>query len=115
MMPAAKQGSASSRRLTSAFDALAHPTRRRVLESLHGGEQSVTELQQIANTSQSALSQHLAVLRDAGLVVARRDGRRRLYRLRIGPLRETAEWFAYFDAFWAERLQSLGEHMEAQR
>ena len=114
MIPSAGQGGAASRRLTRAFDALSHPTRRRVLEVLQDGERSVGDLQQGTAASQSALSQHLAVLRDAGLVTARRNGRRRMYRLRIGPLRETAEWFAYFDSFWDARLESLGKHLEAR-
>lgn len=114
MIPSTEKEGAASRRLTRAFDALSHPTRRLVLEALQDGERSVGDLQQGTATSQSALSQHLAVLRDADLVTARRDGRRRLYRLRVGPLRETAEWFAYFESFWDARLDSLGKHLEAR-
>ncbi len=110
-----RERTVASARLSTAFDALANPTRRRVLELLSLGERSVSELQLETAKSQSAVSQHLAVLREAGLVAPRRDGRRRLYRLRIGPLKETAQWFAYFSSFWDQKLEALGTHLEDRR
>lgn len=62
----------------------------------------------------SALSQHLAVLRRAGLVSARRRGRRRLYALRPEGLRRVADWVAWFERFWDRKLEGLGAHLEAE-
>jgi DNA-binding transcriptional ArsR family regulator len=101
--------------LSSTFEVLANPTRRRVLELLSEGELSVSELLRGVDKSQSALSQHLAVLRGAGLVAPRRDGRRRLYRLQIRPLAEAVEWFVYFGGFWDDKLEALGKHLEKRR
>jgi DNA-binding transcriptional ArsR family regulator len=97
---------------TSVFHAIADPTRRRILALLRDGERPVAELQRPLRVSQSALSQHLAVLRRAQLVHPRRDGRRRYYRLRPGPLSEVATWMAYFDRFWDARLARLEAYLE---
>jgi DNA-binding transcriptional ArsR family regulator len=92
---------------STAFEALGDSTRRRVLELLRDGERSVAELTAALPVSQSAVSQHLRVLRDAGLVADRADGRRRYYRV-------TPDGFAavraYVDSFWDGVLASLAEH-----
>jgi len=59
-----------------------------------------------------ALSQHLKILRDVEVVRERRDGRRRIYRLNPAPLREVHEWAAYFERFWKEKLQNLGDTLK---
>jgi DNA-binding transcriptional ArsR family regulator len=94
------------------FQAIADPRRRAVLDGLRAGERSVTELGRPLRISQSALSQHLSVLRRAGLVTRRRAGRQQLYRLRPEPLEEVARWVAYYDHFWADRLDRLGRYLE---
>ncbi len=60
----------------------------------------------------SAVSQHLKVLRDAGLVAVRKAGRERLYRLNADPLREVAEWASTYERFWTERMDRLGTYLE---
>jgi DNA-binding transcriptional ArsR family regulator len=82
------------------FRALADPTRRRILELLARGAHPVKELGARFPLSQPALSQHLRVLREAGLVRVRRDGRRRVYSLHAGPLRSAHEWLGRFERSW---------------
>ena len=89
------------------FRALADPTRRAILEALAGGEAPVKDLTARFDVSQPAVSQHLAALRDAGLVAGRRDGRRVYYRVRPEGLRPLVDWVAHFGAFWPERIGRL--------
>jgi DNA-binding transcriptional ArsR family regulator len=88
----------------AAFDALGDPTRRAVLELLRGGERTVGELVDALPVSQPAVSQHLKVLRDAGLVAARAEGTRRLYRVERDGL---AAVRAYVDRFWDDVLDAF--------
>jgi DNA-binding transcriptional ArsR family regulator len=94
------------------LDAIAEPTRRRILDAVREGERSVTELFDAVGMHQPGVSRHLKVLRDAGLVEARRDGQRRLYRLRAEPLRELDEWLEPYRTELAGRLDSLERHLE---
>ena len=98
----------------STFHAIADPTRRRLLTMLRSGERSASELAEPFSQSRSAVSQHLATLAQAGLVVRRRDGRRQVYRLRLEPLREVIDWTTEFDAFWDQRFDRLGQYLENQ-
>jgi DNA-binding transcriptional ArsR family regulator len=91
--------------------ALAEPTRRQVLEELRAGPRSVGQLTDAVPVSQSAVSQHLRVLREAGLVRERREGTRRLYRVDpdgLGPLR------AYLDQFWDDALAAFGRFADEE-
>lgn len=99
--------------LLAVFKAIADPTRRAILEGLAEGEQPATAFLDQFAISQPALSQHLKVLRAAGLVDVRRDGRRRLYRLRAEPLRLVHDWAAHFERFWNDRLDRLGAWLDA--
>jgi DNA-binding transcriptional ArsR family regulator len=92
---------------TTAFHAVADPTRRAILELLRDREQAASELTEPFETSQSAVSQHLAVLRRAKLVTRRRDGRRQLYSVCPEPLRAVADWIAQFDQFWDQKTDDL--------
>lgn len=95
------------------FRTIAHPTRRALLDRLQRrGEQAVHELSEPFGMSQPALSQHLRVLRESGLVEARKEGRQRLYRLRPEPLHEVVEWLEPYARFWRGRLRALGGHLE---
>lgn len=94
------------------FEVLVEPHRRRILDLLRGGEQTVGGLAAALGISQPGVSKHLRVLRGAGLVQARADGRRRLYRLRSEPLREIDEWLAPYRAAWADRLDALQAHLD---
>ena len=90
------------------FRTLADPTRRAVFERLAGeGELSVGDLVAGAGVSQPAVSQHLAVLRQAGLVTERRDGRFIRYAAAPEGLRPLIDWMALYAAFWRERFDQL--------
>jgi len=95
------------------YRAVSDGTRRRILDVLADGERSVSELLEgFDELSQPALSQHLKVLRDAGLVSVRRDGRRRIYALDPRPLREIRDWVAHYERFWDEKLVALGQFLD---
>jgi DNA-binding transcriptional ArsR family regulator len=94
------------------FRALADPTRRALLDLLAGGERSVMELVGQFQVSQPAISQHLGLLREAGLVRERRSGRQRLYRLQAAPLADVYDWVGHYRRFWDDRLQALGDHLD---
>jgi DNA-binding transcriptional ArsR family regulator len=94
------------------FLAIADPTRRRMLELLRGDERPATELARSFRISQPSVSQHLRVLREAGLVRTRRVGRQRIYRLRPRKLKLVVDWVSYFDKFWDERLSALGKYLD---
>lgn len=97
----------------SVFTAIADPTRRAILDHLlREGDKPVKALLAAIGASQSALSQHLAVLRRAGLVAFRRTGRLRLYALRPEPLAEVIDWVSVFDRFWTGRLANLGRYLD---
>ncbi|MGZ6142617.1 MAG: ArsR/SmtB family transcription factor [Myxococcales bacterium] len=101
-----------TRPLDGVFEALASDTRRALLEKLLAGEASVSELTEGLDVSQPAVSQQLAVLKAAGLVAERSEGRFRFYRLRAGPLRAVLEWTERYRAFWERRLDALGEVLD---
>ena len=94
---------------THALDVLHDPTRRRVLELLRGGERSVGELTEQLPVSQPAVSQHLGVLKSAGLVTVRPVGTRRLYRVDPDGLSAVRAWV---DSFWDDALAAFVEHAE---
>jgi DNA-binding transcriptional ArsR family regulator len=98
--------------MTEVFEVLAEPNRRRILECLRERERPVSDLVDLLRVSQPAVSKHLRVLREAGLVEARVDAQRRLYRLRAGPLREVDDWLAPYRAMWASHLDALESHLE---
>ena len=94
------------------LDVIADPTRRRILDVIRSGERSVNELVERVGMHQPGVSRHLRVLREAGLVEVRRDGQRRLYRLRAEPLRALDEWLEPYRAELAGRLDALEQHLE---
>ncbi len=94
------------------FKAISDPTRRALLDQLLGGPLPVKELQAPAAISQPALSQHLKVLRDAGLVVVSKQGRERHYALEVGALQPLFDWIGRYERFWDERLTALGHYLE---
>ena len=98
--------------MTSTFDVLAEPTRRRILDLLLDAERPVNELVTRLNVSQPGVSKHLRVLREAGLVEARVDAQRRVYRVRAAPLAEIDEWLAPYRRLWAKRLDALERHLD---
>jgi DNA-binding transcriptional ArsR family regulator len=98
--------------VTVAFAVLAEPTRRNILDLLREGERPVGDLVRDLQMSQPAVSKHLRVLRDAGLVEVRPDAQRRLYRLSPAPLAEIDEWLAPYRSMWKRSLDRLAEHLE---
>ncbi len=97
--------------MSTVFGVLAEPQRRRILDLVRDGERSVGELVTALSMSQPAVSKHLRVLRDAGLVEARVDEQRRLYRLRAEPLRELDAWLAPYRWAWDTSLDRLEAHL----
>jgi len=91
------------------FLALADPTRRHIIESLATGELAFGELADKFDMSRPAVSQHLKVLRDAGIVTARADAQRRIYRLSDDGLDDIEAWLGKVRAFWTQRLDKLEE------
>ena len=98
---------------TAPFDVLAEAHRRSILDLLRDSERSVGELVDVLGVSQPAVSKHLRVLREAGLVTARSDAQRRLYRLRPEPLRVIDEWLAPYRRLWSASLDALERHLDA--
>jgi DNA-binding transcriptional ArsR family regulator len=93
------------------LEVLAEPQRRRILELLRDGERPVGDLVARIALTQPAVSKHLRVLKDAGLVDVRPDGQRRLYRLRPEPLAELDAWLEPYRALWSDRLDRLEGHL----
>jgi DNA-binding transcriptional ArsR family regulator len=100
--------------MTTAFQVLAEPTRRRILDELRKDERPVNDLVQVLGVSQPGVSRHLRVLREAGLVDVRQDAQRRLYRLRPEPLQEVDQWLQPYRQFWEQRLDALEAHLDLQ-
>jgi DNA-binding transcriptional ArsR family regulator len=97
---------------TDVFIAIADPTRRALLDRLRFGEQPVKELAAPFAMSLPAISQHLQVLYEAGLVQMRKSGRQRLYQLNPEPLKQVSDWIAHYEQFWEEKLDALGNYLE---
>lgn len=89
------------------FQALADPSRRAIFESLTRGEAAVKDLTARFDISQPAVSQHLAALKDAGLVNARRDGRHVYYTVDSRGMKPLIDWIAHYRAFWTEHVDRL--------
>jgi len=94
------------------FQALADPSRRAVLEALTRGEAAVKDLTARFDISQPAISQHLTILRDAGLVASRRDGRCVYYRVDARGMKPLINWMAHYRAFWTEHVDRLEQLLE---
>jgi DNA-binding transcriptional ArsR family regulator len=94
------------------FHALADPSRRAIFESLTTGEAAVKELTARFDISQPAVSQHLAALRDAGLVDGRREGRFVYYHVEPSGMKPLIDWVAHYRAFWPERVGRLEQLLE---
>jgi DNA-binding transcriptional ArsR family regulator len=98
--------------VATTFDALAEPSRRRILDLLLEAPRSVGELVDRLGLSQPNTSKHLRVLREAGLVDVRREAQRRWYELRPEPLGELDAWLEPYRRTWASRLDALEDHLD---
>jgi len=94
------------------FDVLADPTRRRILDALLEGPRPVGDLVARLGLSQPGTSKHLRILREAGLVEARKEAQRRVYELCPEPLAEVAAWLEPYRREWAGRLDALERHLD---
>jgi DNA-binding transcriptional ArsR family regulator len=94
------------------FEALAEPTRRRILDLLRVQPRSVGELVSLLGLSQPGISKHLRVLREADLVRVRQDAQRRWYEVRVEPLAVVDAWLEPYRTLWADRLDALERHLE---
>jgi DNA-binding transcriptional ArsR family regulator len=96
----------------SIFQALADPTRVRIVEALIGGEQPVNDLVDKMDIHQTGVSRHLRILQEAGFVQARPDGQRRLYSLRPEPFRALDAWVTQYRQLWAGRLDKFATELD---
>ena len=94
------------------FDVVAEPNRRRILDLLGAHQRAVGDLVEQLELSQPAVSKHLRILREAGLVDVRGDAQRRLYSVRPEPLRAIDEWLSPYRLMWATSLDELERHLE---
>ena len=98
--------------MESSFTIVAEPNRRAILSLLAVAERSVGEIERELRLSQTSVSKHLRVLRDAGLVESRIDAQRRVYRIRPEPLREVDDWLDPFRRFWSDQVDALERHLD---
>ncbi|HEV8539409.1 MAG TPA: metalloregulator ArsR/SmtB family transcription factor [Bacteroidota bacterium] len=101
--------------LDAVFSALADPTRRAILEALSKGHASVTELAGPFHMSLPAISKHLGILEDAGLIVRERSGRFHWMHFQSKPLKDAAAWLDRYRNFWESRLDSLGSFLNSTK
>ena len=97
---------------TDAFNAVAEPRRRQILDLLVLGERPVNDLVDQLDLAQPLVSKHLRVLREVGLVEVRDSGRQRLYRLNAAPLKSVHDWVKAFERSWEERFAALDDVLE---
>lgn len=97
---------------TDAFNAVAEPRRRQIVDLLAGGERSVNDLVALLGLAQPLVSKHLRVLREVGLVDVRDEGRQRLYRLNSRQLKPIYDWVKPFEHLWNERFDALDDLLD---
>jgi DNA-binding transcriptional ArsR family regulator len=95
-----------------AFNAVAEPRRRQILDALAGGEHPVNDLVRLLGLAQPQVSKHLRVLREVGLVDVRDEGRQRMYRLNGHSLKPIHDWVKSYEQSWSERFEALDEVLE---
>jgi len=95
-----------------AFNAVAEPRRRQILDALAGGERPVNELVRVLGLAQPQVSKHLRVLREVGAVAVRHEGRQRLYRLNGPALKPIHDWVKTYERSWSERFVELDVVLE---
>jgi DNA-binding transcriptional ArsR family regulator len=101
--------------VASAFQVLGEPSRQAILDLLRDGERPVGDLVARLPLSQPAVSKHLRILKQAGLVEARVEAQRRVYRVRFEPLIELDQWLAPYRRLWTTHLDLLEKHLESRR
>ncbi len=94
------------------FSAISAPVRREILGMLAVRDMPVLQIAESFEMSVSAVSQHLAILKDANLVAQSKQGRQRIYRLTPNPLTEVADWLEKYEQFWTRKLEKLDTFLE---
>ena len=94
---------------TDAFNAVAEPRRRRILDALSAGERRVSDLVVLLDLAQPQVSKHLKVLREVGLVRVRSEGRERIYRLDGRALKPIHDWVKEYERMWSDRFDALDQ------
>jgi DNA-binding transcriptional ArsR family regulator len=102
----------NARSLNRTFAALADPTRRRILQHLAHGDRCVTDLARPYSMSLPAVSKHLRVLENAGLIRRRRKGRVHSLKLEVAPMRQASRWIEEYRRFWEANLDRLDEYLK---
>jgi DNA-binding transcriptional ArsR family regulator len=105
-------GVARAATTTDAFNAVAEPRRREILDALAGGERPVNDLVRLLGLAQPQVSKHLRVLREVGAVDVREAGRQRLYRLNGHALKPIHDWVKAYERSWSERFVLLDDVLE---
>jgi DNA-binding transcriptional ArsR family regulator len=100
---------------SDAFNAIAEPRRREILDTLASGERSVSDIVASLGVDQPSVSKHLRVLRDVDLVRVRRDGRRILYRVNADAIRPLHEWAGTFERYWRRQLTAIKRRAEQRK
>jgi DNA-binding transcriptional ArsR family regulator len=100
---------------TDAFNAVAEPRRRQILDALAAGERPVNDLVELLGLAQPQVSKHLKVLREVGLVIARERGRERVYRLNSEPLKPIHDWIRSYEQLLNERFEALDQLLEEMK
>jgi DNA-binding transcriptional ArsR family regulator len=114
-MPDAGLQSNTRQKGNDVFAAIGDRTRRQLLDLLAKGERAAGEIAAPFAISRPAVSQHLRILRDAGLVSVRKKGREQIYSLCAVPIREVYDWAEHYQQFWPDRLSALGKHLDQRR
>lgn len=109
------RGMVTANRKPDVFAAISHPARRRMLDLLVEAERSVNTIAGHFQMSRPAVSQHLRILLEAGLVTEQRHGRERRYQLVPARLAPVRDWIARYEQFWDDRLQRLQKHLMRQK
>jgi DNA-binding transcriptional ArsR family regulator len=99
--------------LDQTFSALSDPTRRAIISKLADGEIPIMEIASPFDMSLPAVTKHIRILEEAGLVIRRKQGRVRYCRLNAKPLRDAAQWLVFYQKFWDAKLDSLANFLEA--
>jgi DNA-binding transcriptional ArsR family regulator len=103
--------SSGTKNLDATFAALGHTARRAILERLMEGESKLSDLAEPFNMSQTAVSKHVRVLSDAGLLTVEKRGRTRHCRLNAEPMRQATDWLNDYQAFWTDQFDALAQHL----
>jgi DNA-binding transcriptional ArsR family regulator len=107
--------SLSTENLDATFAALGHTARRAILHQLMAGESKLSDLAAPFNMSQTAVSKHVRVLSDAGLLIVEKRGRTRHCRLNAEPMKQATDWLNDYQAFWTGQFDALAQHLAADK